>query len=61
MFHFIIQNGKHKYKLFSIYVEELIYEIEGLCKINENQGGAIMYADDLTIISETNFSLNKAL
>lgn len=58
------QGGPLSPKLFSIYVEELIYklkDIDGLCKIGENSCGVIMYADDLTILSETTSSLNNAL
>ena len=58
------QGGPLSPKLFSIYVEELIYklqEIDGLCKIGENLCRVIMYADDLTILSETPTSLNSAL
>ena len=58
------QGGPLSPKLFSIYVEDLIYkilELDGLCKIGQTSCGVIMYADDLTILSETPISLNSAL
>ena len=51
-------------KLFSIYVEGLIKELEEsgiVCTINENDTGVVMYADDLTIMCDSEIKLNKAL
>ena len=58
------QGGPLSPKLFSIYVEELIYrllECTGICNINGIKSGVVMYADDLTILCESEQSLNKSL
>lgn len=58
------QGGPLSPKLFSIYVEDLIYELlecNDICQINGIKCGVIMYADDLTILCESPKGLNICL
>ncbi|RNA19764.1 RNA-directed DNA polymerase from mobile element jockey-like [Brachionus plicatilis] len=58
------QGGPLSPKLFSIYVEELIYEIMGtdlIAKINDIKTGILMYADDLLIMTDSTKKMKKVL